>query len=60
MNSYALEDVRCFVIKRQWLAEHIGLNQDEFASLKKRSLSIPKKRLAIMRAFMFGYMKARS
>jgi hypothetical protein len=48
------DDVRQFVIKRQWLVD-VFISKEDFANLKIRNLQFTKKELDHWTAFIGGY-----
>jgi hypothetical protein len=63
MTDYALEDIRAFFVRRQWLAgdrpDGTLLEWDEFNDLHTRKLSLPAKRAAFLRAWIDGWNRAK-
>lgn len=58
VKPYGLEDVRGFLVKRQWLVERF-MSPQEFESLKDRTLLLTKERSDYVRAFADGWTAAK-
>jgi hypothetical protein len=52
---YEFEDIRYFVVKRNFLVGTALISSNECTALKARTLSLPPERVALIRAFMVGW-----
>lgn len=57
-QAYALEDIRAFLIKRQWIGD-ILLPDGEFQKLKDRELQLDGNRQDYLYAYIDGYKEAK-
>ena len=57
--TYPFEDIRNFLVRRQWFVSERLLSGDEYTKLLSRELVISRNRAAIIRAFMEGYLYAK-
>ncbi len=63
MASYALEDIREFMVKRTWLAgpyENSLVTKEEYVLLRDRQLDLPAERARYLRAFADGWRRAKA
>ena len=64
-NEYPFEDIRAFMIKRTFLVEDEWrkanvISADEYQGLKARTLQLADSRSAYLRAFIDGWVRAKS